>query len=459
MADSDGGPSCPGAVGRLAWVPIPVLLATIVALRLHQVETVFEPMLLMPALSIIFSGGVSGVIVALGSRSYARDPSRAVLLLSCGMLAFGLAGLSGGVLLPEAPLNAAVTVYNTGSWLTGLCCLTSAMGALVPRSDRRAGRPRLVMLSAYAAVLACMAAVTLAATSGLTPPFFAQGQGPTLLRQMVLGSAAAMTALAAVLYGLLNVRVQSAFVRWYALGLGLFALGLVGMMPMHRLGSVSAWVGRSAQYLGCLYILWGAWRGVVEGRSWELPLGTLLETQERHRRLVEVCPDAILVHTDGRCVFANPAAVRLLGAASPQDLMGRPILDFIHPECREISAARIRQAYESDRPVPVRTLRVLRLDGSPVDVEITGSRVDFGGRMAVQAVMRDVGERVRAEEALRESERRFKATFENAAVGLAHVALDGRFLWVNRQFCEVTGYGADELLGRTFQQITFADGC
>ena len=57
----------------------------------------------------------------------------------------------------------------------------------------------------------------------------------------------------------------------------------------------------------------------------------------------------------------------------------------------------------------------------------------------------------RAEEALRESEERFRGTFENAAVGIAHKDADGRWLRVNEKYCEIVGYTRDELLQRTFQ--------
>jgi PAS domain S-box-containing protein len=57
-------------------------------------------------------------------------------------------------------------------------------------------------------------------------------------------------------------------------------------------------------------------------------------------------------------------------------------------------------------------------------------------------------------EHLRESERRFRATFEQAAVGMAHVGLDGRWLCVNQKFCDIVGYSRDELMGLTFQDIT-----
>src|SRR3954467_15777148 len=61
------------------------------------------------------------------------------------------------------------------------------------------------------------------------------------------------------------------------------------------------------------------------------------------------------------------------------------------------------------------------------------------------------------EHAPRESEERFRITFEQAAVGIAHVAPDGRWLRVNQKLCDITGYTAEELSKLTYQQITHPD--
>ncbi len=73
---------------------------------------------------------------------------------------------------------------------------------------------------------------------------------------------------------------------------------------------------------------------------------------------------------------------------------------------------------------------------------------------AVTASFSDIKDVKLAEEALRESEERFRGTFENAAVGIAHVDVNGRFLRVNEKLCEIVGYTREELLGMTFQEIT-----
>jgi len=73
------------------------------------------------------------------------------------------------------------------------------------------------------------------------------------------------------------------------------------------------------------------------------------------------------------------------------------------------------------------------------------------------AISRDVTDRWKSEQVLRESEQRFRATFEQAAVGIAHVGLDGCWLRVNQKLCEILGYSSEELLQISFQDITYPE--
>jgi PAS domain S-box-containing protein len=109
----------------------------------------------------------------------------------------------------------------------------------------------------------------------------------------------------------------------------------------------------------------------------------------------------VLVHGEGRILFANPVASHLLGASSQAELLGRPILDFVHPGYHDLFHARVRQLRDGATQLPAVEKQFVRLDGSTIDVEVTRIGFTFRGRPAVQMVVRDITERKRTEEARR----------------------------------------------------------
>jgi PAS domain S-box-containing protein len=125
----------------------------------------------------------------------------------------------------------------------------------------------------------------------------------------------------------------------------------------------------------------------------------LRESEERYRALVDLAPEAVVVHQKGRYVYANSAGLRLFGAASPEELIGQRVLELIHPMDRDLVAARIQEVAEGGS-VPARELRLLRLDGQVILTESAAAPIEYGGRPAVQVILRDVTERRKLEERL-----------------------------------------------------------
>lgn len=122
----------------------------------------------------------------------------------------------------------------------------------------------------------------------------------------------------------------------------------------------------------------------------------LRESRERYQNLVDMMPDAIMVHQDELIAFANPAAVRLLQASGPEALIGTPIIDIVHPDFKTIVAERIRSA-EAGQSQSVLEQKFLRGDGSAIDVEVTGSPFTFEDQPATQIIFRDITERKQRE--------------------------------------------------------------
>ena len=96
-----------------------------------------------------------------------------------------------------------------------------------------------------------------------------------------------------------------------------------------------------------------------------------------------------------------------------------------------------------------------RADGTVFPVEETTSEVVVRGQRLLTSVIRDITERLQTEQTLLESEARFRTTFDQAAVGIAHVSLDGRWLEVNGRLCDIVGYSREELLALSFPEMTY----
>jgi len=183
----------------------------------------------------------------------------------------------------------------------------------------------------------------------------------------------------------------------------------------------------------------------------------LRASEEQYRRLVEVAPDLIAVHCEGRIVFMNAAGARLLGAGSPDELVGRPVLDFVHPDSRLTVQRRIGAMLAHDERVPPIDELFLRLDGTPVPVEVSATALVYGDRPAVQVVVRDVTERLRAEAALRESEERFRSFVESTTDWVWSVDRAGALTYANPAVTAVLGYAPDELRGRSAFALVHPD--
>jgi diguanylate cyclase (GGDEF)-like protein/PAS domain S-box-containing protein len=127
----------------------------------------------------------------------------------------------------------------------------------------------------------------------------------------------------------------------------------------------------------------------------------LRESEERYRQLVELSPDAIAVHRRGRIVFVNPACVKLFGAAHADELVGRRAIDFVHPEHRKRARQRGQWTHKQGAPAPLLQQRLVRLDGSTVEVELAIMSFSSHDERVFQVVMRDVTERRQAEEQIK----------------------------------------------------------
>jgi PAS domain S-box-containing protein len=180
----------------------------------------------------------------------------------------------------------------------------------------------------------------------------------------------------------------------------------------------------------------------------------LRESQEHYEALVNLSPDAIIVDGGGVYRFANPAAARLLGAASPQELVGTSVMDRVHPDSRAFVLEKGAEVKTGVVTAP-QEIRILRLDGSGVDVEVSAAGIDFNGRPATQVVMRDISERKRAEARHQELERQLQERQKLESLGVLAGGIAHDF---NNMLTAILGY-SDIILagGVSSPEVTLSD--
>lgn len=185
----------------------------------------------------------------------------------------------------------------------------------------------------------------------------------------------------------------------------------------------------------------------------------LAESRERYRDLVESSHDVIYtVSPEGQILFINEACRKVLGYA-PAELIGRHWVDLIPAERKEQDLAVFAQIIQSGEDHTDYLAHALHKNGSTVVLRANSrSLLDKEGKLIGRTgTARDVTESLKAEEILRASESRFRALFDQAAVGMCLASTNGRFLRTNHRFCEIVGYSDDELLARDCIETTHPD--
>jgi len=179
------------------------------------------------------------------------------------------------------------------------------------------------------------------------------------------------------------------------------------------------------------------------------------------RGILESALDAVVViDHEGKILEFNPAAERIFGYTRAQ-VLGRPMAELLIPPSLRKRHRRglARHLATGESAVLGRCLKfpALRADGTEFPAELTVTRLRGEGPPRFAAHLRDISEVRRSEEALRESEERFRRAFEDSVVGMALQAADGRYLRVNRALCQMLGYSEQELLGMTWREVTHPD--
>ena len=180
----------------------------------------------------------------------------------------------------------------------------------------------------------------------------------------------------------------------------------------------------------------------------------LKDSENRYRRLFEAARDGILIldAETGMITDVNPFLIEMLGYTHEQ-FLGKKVWElgfFKDILANEEKYLELKQKeYVRYENLPLETV-----DGRRIDVEFISNLYQVDHRDVIQCNIRDITERVRAEEKLRRSETNFRQTFDLSPVGIVMVGLDKRFIQCNNSFAQFLGYSEEELIGKSIEDIT-----
>ncbi|MDQ3282592.1 MAG: PAS domain S-box protein, partial [Acidobacteriota bacterium] len=162
------------------------------------------------------------------------------------------------------------------------------------------------------------------------------------------------------------------------------------------------------------------------------------ESRENFRRMVELSPDCIGVHVDDAFVYVNQSFVQLLGAQSEADIVGRDIFSLVDPAYFDSLRERLTRVRNGESAPYVRE-KYRRVDGSPIAVEVAALPLRYGNRDAVQVIVRDITDRVRDEEELKDREARLQLLSSGTHEAIWEWSPERKELWTNDAYRQMIG--------------------
>ncbi|MBF6475853.1 MULTISPECIES: diguanylate cyclase domain-containing protein [Nocardia] len=175
----------------------------------------------------------------------------------------------------------------------------------------------------------------------------------------------------------------------------------------------------------------------------------------RYRSLVEHTPDGICVHERGLVVYVNPATVRLLAAENADEIVGRPLTDFVHPTSVPAMLDRIATLTTAGAASIPAEMTLMRVDGGTVPVETVSVLTAWHDRLAYQVVIHDLTAQRHAEAAQRRAEHYFTTVVSQLEEGVVVIDPEGRIESMNPAAKRIFGTeGPDgQVIGRTIQSL------
>ena len=174
------------------------------------------------------------------------------------------------------------------------------------------------------------------------------------------------------------------------------------------------------------------------------------DSERRFRQLIEEAPDAIIIQANKRFAYVNPSACELLGASAPDQLLGRSVLDFIHQDKPEFLEERIAQLNARREYAPAVEQTLLRLDGTPVTVEVASAPFRYKDENGALVFARNITARKRQEHL-------YESLVEDMPALICRFTPDGVLTFINGAACAFLGRDKKEMMGAVVFEFLLPD--
>jgi len=187
----------------------------------------------------------------------------------------------------------------------------------------------------------------------------------------------------------------------------------------------------------------------VRDLTWQKAAERILtESEERYRKLVELLPEAIVVHAAGRILYVNSTGLRMF-AATPDQVDGSSLAEFLHPDHRDEALARVQEILQSGRSTDWIEQKLIRKNGEVFDAETKGTPILYQGIPAVMTIARDITERKKSESALRESEKDYRRLVAEIPLSMVVIGEGGVIVSANAASARLLGaHRISDLIGQ-----------
>ena len=176
-------------------------------------------------------------------------------------------------------------------------------------------------------------------------------------------------------------------------------------------------------------------------------MAAIRESELRYRSMIELLPEGINIYQFGKFAYLNLAAIRMMGATSEDVLLGKSFLEFVHPDSLPYMKDRYIRLTKLGENIPWQELKVIKVDGSIIDIEAQAASIVFEGASAIQVIWRDITQRKLGLAKLEQSEHRYRSLIEHSGEGIA-VHRHGEIVYVNPALIKMFGASsAQELMG------------